>query len=271
MNILKHLVTVAIISLLLVSCEFSKEWDYKYDVDINKLVVHGFFSVDTLIVEIKGLKHPLTKQSIEPKGIVAELYEDNLLVGCLQKLNDSTFTEPIGFSPVPHKGYWLKVKCDNFPEVFTIKEELPDMTQINNITIDTLNENQSKLIIALNFNDVKGVTNFYSLTVYEYFKGEVLVKGFFNQGITSDNTFDGNTQNWQVEVYKWSDSVELYLHQLSPYFYRFLKSIDDFDNSASDPFVARPAQVFTNVVNGYGFFGAFSTSQKKVVYIKNKK
>ncbi|WP_173072802.1 DUF4249 domain-containing protein [Tenuifilum thalassicum] len=260
-------VIIILFSGLIASCEFSKDWDFYYNVDINKLVVHGFFSADTLVVEINSLKHPLTKNSIEVKGLEAKLYEDDVLIGQLEKINDSIFIRPTGFSPKRGKNYWLKINSDNFPEALTHKETLPAIPTIDSVFIDTLNEYQSKLLILVAFNDFKEVHNYYSITAKEFYNGEALNKDLFNQGNLSDISFDGEKYFWQIEAYKWSDSVEIYLHQLSPCFYNFLESITDLEDSFNDPFVPHPSPVISNVDNGYGFFGAFSTSKRKVVVI----
>ncbi|MDP4952459.1 MAG: DUF4249 domain-containing protein [Flavobacteriales bacterium] len=132
----------------------------------------------------------------------------------------------------------------------------------------------------LRFNDPDG-TDYYQLLVYEDNDfSDPFALGFsstnpifqddsgfgesewfyFDDGFFSDELFDGNEVNFDIEFYAGSSEVKIQLIRCSREFYLYQKSLHMYRETSGD-FFAQPVQIFSNVENGLGVVGAYSFSE----------
>lgn len=93
----------------------------------------------------------------------------------------------------------------------------------------------------------------------------------FSGYVIPDDFFNGQAYTLTARVYSWSFSyayggsnalplspIYVNLHSVSEEFFDFVTSYSKYEETAYNPF-AEPVNVFSNVVNGYGFFTGYST------------
>jgi len=89
--------------------------------------------------------------------------------------------------------------------------------------------------------------------------------------IFSDELIEGTDYTLRTSFYSWSlwsytNMVYIDLYSINRDYYNYVKSYEQHRNSSEDPF-AQPVNVYTNIVNGIGIFGASSKIERDSILI----
>jgi hypothetical protein len=90
-----------------------------------------------------------------------------------------------------------------------------------------------------------------------YFTWWTLFDDSDNPCIYSDKGYDGKKWSILMMVDFWLETYDITMFQLDRNCYLFEKSTMESDDEFFSAFVIEPTQIYSNVKNGYGLFGAF--------------
>lgn len=164
-------------------------------------------------------------------------------------------------------------------ETITAETKVPAYpTNFELIDLQTIDDGYGAYYRArLSFDDPVG-TDYYQLLVYEdpefsnaYAAGFSTSNPIFqdddgfggsewyygNDAFFSDELFEGDRADFEIEFYLGSDQAKIQLLRCSREFYLYQKSVNKYRETAGD-FFAQPVQIFSNVENGLGVVGAYS-------------
>ncbi|MEA3317122.1 MAG: DUF4249 family protein [Bacteroidota bacterium] len=261
-----------ILFLLLVvvtsSCELSKEIDYDTYYEGDRLMVHGF------ITPQNGVQ-VLIKKSVSPNQVLSDdkvqnaivtLYEDNLAIQKLQRINDYNFSSDVAFIPKASSFYSIKIEAEGLNEALSNRQSL-----IMPVEIDSL-----KVIIEENTfyeNLVVWFTNGEQFKCGYYLKTYCYINGVIDSSLMGDEIFNPfgllnnivvGTNSVEYQLYDDYDSLRVVLYTLSQDLTTFLGSFQNYESSKEDPFFEQTYPVYSNIENGYGIFASYSYCSKTI-------
>ncbi len=257
---------VLLILVFFSSCESSKEIDYETYYGGDKIIVHGFVSLQD------GVK-VLVKKTVAPNNLNADdgvenavvtLFEDEKAIR-LQKMGDY-YVADSNFIMKTDGQYSIQVELEDFDKVYSTVQNSFASVPIDSVTL-LVEEGTYYQNLVVWFNNHNQLDNAYYLKVYPYFEGE-LDESFYQQSELFnpygmiDNVVNGrNAIEYQLRKEKF-DSLRIELYTLSPDLKTFLKSFKDYDASKEDPFFEQTYPIYSNIKNGYGIFSIYNYDYK---------
>ncbi|MBI3135364.1 MAG: DUF4249 domain-containing protein [Bacteroidetes bacterium] len=272
------------LSSLLFSCE--KEIPLEQEEIAPRIVVNGIFAAgDTIAVNLSESRDVLYEGTLPNlTEATAKLYDgnDNFLGDFVHESN-GVYKVP-GYLPVAGMTYRIKVSSSGLTDV-SAETNTPAVISVT--SVDTLRKSD-RMSYEIKFNDDPAVTNYYALTltkmviyvddltgeVYYYEDTYYSTSEIFTQNgsadvdgtkwgsifLFSDASFNGSTCSFTAEQdIDDADSVvvAIGLRSVSEDYFKYSVSHSKYQETQGDPF-AQPVQVYTNVENGFGIFGAYS-------------
>ncbi len=279
------------ITILMASCE------KVITIDQNefkpKIVLNAVLNANELIlISLSESRDMLYEGNEFPalKNATAEIFEEGISIGKLTEGQNGDYH--INYKPVAGKTYHINVSHAKFESV-NATTKIPFPIILNEVVIDKISD--SKHYVYFDINDIPD-DNFYGIQILredsligiqpdttnnyynydkEYFSCTDLVIEYpKNESLDGDNindiflfkdqifknskyklrcSFEKNT--WQGDhIVKLTASVNSYSYE----YYRYIITTEIFSDNGGNPF-AEPVQIFNNIENGFGIFGAIAT------------
>ncbi len=279
-------VLTTIIGLGVASCE--KYIDFDEEIKQPKLVINGVINPDsTFDIHISrslsvldnadlSIVENATVNILSENGSVYETlaydYEGHYL-GTLQPENDEVYT--------------VEVTAPNFDPVSATTHipSLIDLSSVDTLGVEDVNGFQ-ELQLTITFQDVPNESNFYMLEVYaaDIVSGQIYLypmtmrsddvtlgleeDGYSDQILFSDELFDGDQKTLIIYVEDtrdYDDYIEIRMTSITEDLQRYAITQNAYENNRGNPF-AQPVQVYSNVEGGFGIFGGYQVSRKKISF-----
>ena len=267
---MKKIIAYLTISILLCSCEFEKEIDYRTIYDGDKLIVHGFISPqDGIRVIVKKTVPPNDMNGNDKvSNATVSVFEGDKQIAVLKSENNYLFVSDESFVPELGKKYFVRVKSDGMAEIRSSAQLLIPETPIDSFRIvpDPFSNFMQMIVFFTNKNPLNYAYYFKMISYQDTDDNENPVWEsieFFNPYGTIENIVS-NFNATENPIYNTCDSIQVELFVLSPDLSLFLESQRKFESSKDDPFFDRPYPVFSNIDGGFGIFGAYSVYRKMV-------
>lgn len=269
----KNITLFLLLALIMLSCELSKEIDYSTVYEGDRLIVHGFISPQN------GAR-VILKKSVAPNNVLSDdkvqnatvvLYEDEMAIQQLQKIDDYHYETEADFIPKNGKKYSVKVEAQNFSITSSNSQPVFAPVSIDSLKI-IIEENTyyENLVVWFTNRNFFGET--YYIKMYYYLDGIIdssyVDHELFNPYGLLKNIIEG-TNSVEFQLYDEYDSLKVELYTLSPDLASFLESSQNYDSSKEDPFFEQTYPVFSNIFNGYGVFASYSFSSKTILKKQN--
>lgn len=277
------LISIVFISAL-TSCE--KEIPLDKEVKEPKIVVNGIFSANETIRVHLSESRDILYEGFLPDlttGTVQLFDADNVLLG---EFIHEAYGMYVLENVIPESGkiYHLKVSAPGYNSV-TASSETPSIIAISQI--DTVRAGD-RMKYEITFQDDVNQQNFYelkmiNLTYYfdeemgEYYpsvspyfcSNETIIQNSSGQTegeycstsmLFSDASFNGQNFSFSASNYFYQDStfVAITLSSVSNDYYKYKISLAKYQETQGSPF-AQPVQVYSNIENGFGIFGGYSS------------
>ena len=252
--------------LLLWGCDLQKEADLFIPEYPPELVVTGYISLEEgAIVHISQTKPPLSGSSgtfIQAEVFLEENEQRKII---LERGVDELYRTPMSFQPNTYSDYTLIIEAEGFAKIHSEKVKIPEPVHIQstNMTwIDSISYSR-ELVLHVNFPKVNG---FYGIR-YEQnrlFNPPALnYLGELQTDRLSDAPYNEISKRFRLTP---SDSVlTISLFHLSEDLYRFSESMSLQEFSIEDEF-EDPVFVHSNIIKGFGIFGAYSKTSKQIQF-----
>lgn len=256
---------ILLLPTLMFSCEREKTIDFPVDYTPH-IIITGFVSNNFGIKAFVSLSHDpySTEEVIMPdtKVFVVSSHNDTIL---LQKSTDGLFTSTQLIDTT--FSYKIYAITNGFPIAYS-----PEIFVPSKITIleSRLIERDNNYLVKMRFHPddekyyaLKTITRFANGTINTD-KDLLFMPSSVFQPVDLDN--EGNV--WcerPYEVSYWvndsiihATSVDAILYHIDEPTYRFFNSLDESDFTSED-MMMDPTIIYSNIKNGYGVFGGFST------------
>jgi len=279
MKILYHLLLFSI--FLLSACRTPIDLDLM-NID-NKIVVNSAFSPDSLIkIYLTSDYSPLIRyDNYDPENInnaSIYLYKNDIIIDTFSFIGNGEYLSSI--YPLIGSNYKIEIQADNFSTV-NAYDLIPQTVPINSISYELTNDEIYNNKFNITFTDPPE-KNYYILHFPNdyYFKSNDPVFGQYAAVddefifVFNDEIFNGNT--YSITVYgniyipsHWDDSernMHFYLHSISENLYKYFKTYNKQVQRGDDLMelyqkgLIEPIPIYSNIENGLGIFGGFSTS-----------
>ncbi|OFY35285.1 MAG: hypothetical protein A2W91_07585 [Bacteroidetes bacterium GWF2_38_335] len=212
-----------------------------------------------------------------------KLYEDGVLVA--EPVNAGGGNYPVtGFTPVKGKKYKVTASNSTLKSI-SAEDKIPNSIEILSIdTISTEIEGTPSIECSIEFEDPSGVENYYILTANISSGGYTSPVNIYTMDINiedyldikygimiRDDVFNGNKYKLIINFDKYNFSglvnkVDFQLQSVSKDLYLYSLSYTRNARTGNNLF-SEPVQVYSNVKDGLGIFGAYSVSQKSVTFV----
>lgn len=259
---------ILLLVLITSSCELSKEIDYNTFYEGDRIIVHGFISLQNGV-------QVLIKKSVAPNNVLSDdkvqntivtLYEDEIAIQQLRKIDDYQYGTELDFAPDFGKTYSIKINTENFNETSSNPQPVFMPVSIDSLKIIVEdNTNYENLVVWFTNSNQFGWS--YYLKVYYYLNGIIdssyTGAEIFNPYGLLENIVVGKN-SVEHQLYNEFDSLKVELYTLSPDLTTFLESLQNYDSSKEDPFFEQTYPVFSNIIDGYGIFASYSYTTRIV-------
>lgn len=262
-----------------------KEIDFPSKFDGGKIVIHGYISPnDGVLIQVsKSVPVLETSSSDQIPGAQVFIYGDGIELARLVEIDSGLYSLPDKEILEQGIAYNIKVKTSLYGEAVTGPQYILPEIQIDTLEYlkDTITWHGEKLLYT--FKDSAGVANFYSFHFEAFYHDSLILSynpfkilefasfndiNFPGKNTQEEYSFHSNFYHFQYDTVK----IVGRLYNISPEFNTFIESLDEYDYTKESPFFDYTFPVFSNILNGYGFFGSYSFSEKKIdVLIKPKK
>ena len=295
-NVVQTLIGLFAGIILLSSCETVV--DMKLPEQPPKMVVNSFFTPDSIIMlHLSKSQFVLKNEELKPitDGEIS-LFENGNFIGKFTHINKGFYYLP-GFFPKTNTQYTLNAVSSGIKSV-EAKETIPNKPIINRVEISSSyfeGENYKDFIVYIQDNaneenyymvDLFGkrydyvydtltfdIIDSVEISEHVYFTSQDLVfqeQGASSQAIISDKLFNGSIYPLRLSVnaYNFDEysnmgyfEMTIQLKQVSKAYAQYVLSYSK--NRYNDPF-SQPVQVFSNITNGFGIFGGYTSALSSV-------
>lgn len=279
--------------MLLLSCE--KEIPLDAEEKEPRIVVNCIFADgDSVYVHVSESRDVLYEGALPNlTTAVAKLYDANgNLLGDFTHQTDGYY-KLSNYTPVAGATYKIEVSHAGFNTV-NAQTYTPEIISIG--SVDTF-QTGDYMSYNIKFPDNPSEANYYAITmekisIYEdEFTGELYYNSeyyfetseIYTQNgyadidgaksgsifLFSDASFNGSQCSFTGKTYMHPESIDsvivvVGLHALSEDYFKYKLSLEKYNETAGDPF-AQPVQVYSNIENGFGIFGAYSIYRDTVL------
>ncbi|HFU75623.1 MAG TPA: DUF4249 family protein, partial [Arcobacter sp.] len=210
---------------------------------------------------------------LPPDNASCIIYEDGILSKELAAIQqDGTFELPTDIKITAGSTYYLTASGDGLPDIYTENIQIPNVIFWKNAIVrDTVD---GEITIEVSFDDTPGKNNYYVIKMDKYDQGgELLTNLSLSEpfidpsSVFSDLDFDGKTHKVILKTPRYeyfmneairTHQIQIVLFSLSKELYSFFNSLNKFESTFSDPTLEN-YPIYSNVKNGYGILGGFST------------
>lgn len=255
-----------LIVLTTLSCnvaEIETELDIPYKGDL--FVLHGYIDQGEgvgLFVQ-KTIPHSCTNCNDSVSNAVVSLYENGAYLFDLNTDDGYWYYSQSSFLPVIGNEYQIKTQADKMPTAISSSVGL-----IQNVAIDTAyietSDNPYRVKINYRFDDIPNERNHYLARVVAEDAERYMLNNHstFNlligDEVAKNGTIEGELIYYLNDEH---DEVTVILYHLSPSLVQYIYSREENFFTEDDPFSEYPVPVFSNISNGYGYWGAFATDR----------
>jgi len=252
-----------------ISCDVSEretELDIPYKGDF--LVLNGFISQGEgirLVVQ-KTVSHSCRNCSDSVSNAVVSLYENGVYQFDLITDDGYNYYSPSSFSPSIDKEYHIKAEADKMPTAISSLVKLMPIVSIDTAYLETT-ENPYKMKAHYSFIDIQLERNQYIASISSGEEDGIFWcdHASFDFVIGDEVAKDGHLEG---ELIYFLDSehgeANIILRHLSPPLAQYLYSRNENFFSEDDPFGEYPIPVYSNISNGYGFFGSYAKDRYNI-------
>lgn len=262
--------------ILIASCELNEEIKYDTYYEGDKIVIHGYISLnDGVKICVKSSVPPnQIKREDKISNVTLYLLENNIIIDTLSPIDEYYYTLSKPFSPKVDAYYHIEAISSTLPKVISEQQKIPLPVEFDTlyIKIEELT-NYARLIGS--YRKKQNEIGYY-LKLYSFYEGKTdsFLSGselFSPYGIIEDISNDRCSIDSYIGHTSEFDSVKVILYTLSSDFTKFLKSIQYYESSRDDPFYEYTYPVFSNIKGGYGIFGSYSYAKKYILTKNNDK
>lgn len=280
-------------AILFASCETVVDVNIELEKPI--LVVNAVFNKDSVWrVDVSTTRNVLSDRRASPvnDATVSILDEStNELIEVLTLSNASLIGIYRGtLKPEVMKKYRVKVDVTGYTSAESI-ERIPESVPLTKVEVDenALQSMEAPVPVKIYFSDPEAVENFYQLTVVQktyyinYTTGDTIwysssmtmlfedpaLTGddeYTDKLLLTDRLFNGEDHSISFKLQSYSSNVEnisICFNTISQSLYEYETTYKLQREVSGDPF-AQPVQVFTNIQNGLGIFGAYNQDEWKL-------
>lgn len=248
-------------TLILFSCELTKEIDYETLGYTPKIIINGFISNENGV-------NVMVKSTVSPSELNASdylasatvyLYEGDNLLAELVETDSSKYELAENIQLKSNVAYHLKVEAEGYETAISADQYLLTKVAIDTVYVANDTINWAKYIYV-DFYDKLKEYNYYALDLQYYSNG---VKESSPNYFIPMNAFndEGYTSALIRSYYKINgsqfDSVKIYLYTIPKVFYDFVESFFDYEMNYGDYDSEFIFTVTTNITNGYGVFSSY--------------
>lgn len=261
----RMLVYMFILQLLLISCEREKTIDFPVNYTPN-LIITGFASTNFGIKALVTLSQdPYSTDEVtlpDIKVFVVSSHNDTIW---LQKSTEGLFTSNCLIDS--NTSYQIFAIASGFSAVFSPEIFVPSRIKILE---SSLIERDNNYLVKMRFHP--GDEKYYALKTITHFpngaiktdKDLLFMPGSVFQPVDIDN--EGNMwcekpydmDYWEGDSIFKATSVDAILYHIDEPTFRFFNSLDESDFTSGD-MMLDPTVIYSNIKNGYGVFGGFSS------------
>lgn len=291
---IKYFYLILFFFIFLISCE--KTLNYNFDIPDSekKIVVNSVLCPDSIFkVNIsKSMSIQENNNSFQYlDNAEAKLFENDIFIETLQYSEKGNYFFS-DFKPGENKKYEIKVNVANMNNV-DANAVIPLRTNI--ISVDTLtviehdyDYDYESLEFNINFKDNIEIDNYYQIECrysykeiygeedvfykdYIYGDDEILnIQNIDGTILLEDKIIAGEDFNlkFKIPIYTITEQIKeyrIYLNSISKEYYLYLITRSAQDETGGNPF-AEPVQVFNNINNGCGIWGAYSSDVKSFIF-----
>ncbi|MBN1117889.1 MAG: DUF4249 domain-containing protein [Bacteroidales bacterium] len=290
------LVFCCLISLLFIlSCEA----DLKYDLNMNdfkpQLAINCTFTNDSLWrVYVSKSSGILANESWDiVNNAVVTISDSNEIISVLDPNGIGQYTSQ--HKPQFNQRYNLKITVPGF-ETIEASDFQPEQIQIDGIYFTdsiSLEENEYLSQVSISISDNGSLTNFYQIIVYQKDNNnqivslmlksdDLAIENSANYNITGGNSkfkeylvandqlFNGTIYSFNLKFFKIIPDADVFveIRSLSANLHEYVLSYSKFTENIDDLF-AEPLNVYSNINNGLGIFGGYSSYSHKITVINS--
>ena len=199
---------------------------------------------------------------------IAEIPSSSYFEGLLYHIDIDTFN---------FNSYGVLVESEHLGTAYSAEQALPDVVAADSVVV-TESDNSSYIATFYFSNDDKQAGYYCNALTSDRDEGDI-AKLFYTKFYGSDAIHYQEARKkdychisciFYPATYSF-DELEYYADfiTLSPDLAKYLKSEAEYNASQEDEFFDYPYPLYSNIIGGYGFFGAYTVSQTKGV-IKGK-
>lgn len=261
----------------------TKEIDLELPEREPKIIVHGYLAPNAQVEVKLGMSIPYTSNNVTQEITNAEVLLDDQSGQTYELVyNDSldAFVADEHITILPGNNYELIVDVPSYNSIYA-ETKVPSKVEIDSISHYPVTSNfQALERYEITFFDPPNANNYYFFYTIgggnynHFYSDDPLLQWNSVQKdyiVFSDETIDGQSYTIILDhFFNSEDSVSFYLQTLSPDMYYYFKSIDIQHNLNDFPLenvelnipIAQPMQVYTNMENAIGIFGAYNSEVK---------
>lgn len=267
---------------LLLYTQCSKEIEIDIPQNSARLVVNSLFSSDT-IVKLNLSKSIFILDHGRPivKNAQIKLYKDGVFLENLSFDSQKYISQT---KPQRGSDYKITINVPEFPTLEAVNK-VPEMPVLGQTQLERniyVEDNMVKFSrLKLQIEDISNGQDYYEVFLLERYNGNLLMDVSYhknqdavinNEGlidyrpssiIFSDELFNSSSYQLSIDFHFFKEESDLIiiLRSISKEYYLYQKYLTIHLHSQDDDFwngLGEPAQVYSNIRNGYGIFAAYS-------------
>ncbi|MBN1926707.1 MAG: DUF4249 family protein [Prolixibacteraceae bacterium] len=268
------IVLVFISTSLFMGCGLESEIDYETFYGGDKIVVHGFISVDSgaHIIVKKTIPPDKPNESDYIDNPSVWLYEKNEPLVQLTNSGASKFISPVGLKLSEIKSYSIHVDCEGYESVHSVPQQLVNKLFIDTVYISSTDTQHRRYCLTLKFDDIFPEENYFMYKTHTYYKG---IDGYHSTefispfSVKKDSDYNSKKLAFEVEIrnhipeeedFTGFDSIQIELVTVSKDYYTYAMSAVYYDGSKNSEFTEYVYPIFSNIENGVGFFVSYEST-----------
>lgn len=277
-----QLVTLGLAALLLSSCE--KDLTIPFPVKAPQLVVNSGANPDSTWKVYVGTTSPIFKREdpndIDNASVTIKTDTGDIL---LQYQGNGYYTAPT--KPEIGKTYGIEVSVPGMASA-SASCSIPSRPTFSDLSFTKITENGIKKVrVTLSIDDPADTQDYYiievrdlvqqymypeapprllsySLSTMDLFCENSSLDSYSYQLLYHDITFNGEKREVQFTIdqdINPTTSTQCVVKRCSKEFWEFKRTLAIYNNTFDSPFT-QPTQIFSNIANGVGIFGAFAST-----------